>query len=211
MDGCYYISVNGWAFGWTQSVPLLFDLVSTVLTAATSETLYLIFAFYLYIPQYIVWVMQRYFQYVRPDPICQLYHTWAFPSMECMYIGAIFGAYCAYAYYWTPLISFLTWDLMFACVILPPVILIYTSYNYWWEIAFSLGFGLLSGILFVVIMRLFVKPDMAYLRLHFPFRTMGYIDSLVHHKSDSKSAEILKSLKRVWHDSVARTVPQRAR
>ena len=193
-SGCYYVSVGASVFGWTRAVPLLVGLCCTVLTIATGQALYFMFALYLYIPQWIVFCFQYYFQYVRPDPICQLYQTWAFPSMEAMYVGAIVGALFTYAYFWPVSHGWISWLFFFLFAIVPPALLIYYEYNRWWEIAFSLGFGFLSSLAFVVVLKFFIKPKMPYLKLHFPFYLMGYTDEMI---SSKESLHILEALERV--------------
>lgn len=207
MEGCYYVSIYGTAFGLTQMVPIFVTVACTVLSMATSQAFYVIFAFYLYVPQYIVWIFQQYFQYIRPNPICQLYNTWAFPSMEAMYTGAVVGAFAAYAYLWVVEHSWISWLFVYLVTALAPFVLIYTEYNRWWEIAFSMGFGALSSIAFVLVVRYFMRPWMPYLKLHFPFYLFGYVDNMMRKDRRNQSTAILESLERVdkgsfkWIDS----------
>lgn len=197
MIGCYYLSYMGMAFGWTQMVPLVITLFLSLLTTATGEPVYFLFGLYLYVPQYIVWCFQYYFQSIRPDPVCQLYHTWAFPSMEAMYIGAIIGFFIAYTYGWSVDQSWIVWLMIYLFGIVPPFILVYVQYNRWWEVAFSMGFGLLSSVMFAVVLRLFIKPRMAYLQSHFPFSTFGYNDHMVCNDTEHECFEIYQSLERL--------------
>jgi len=176
MIGCYYLSYMGMAFGWTQMVPVILTLCLSLLTAATSEPVYFMFGLYLWIPQYVVWVFQYYFQSIRPDPVCQLYQTWAFPSTEAMYIGAIIGFFIAFSYGWEKAQSWSVWLMIYVFGVVPPFILVYVQYNRWWEVAFSMGFGFLSSVMFAVVLRVFIRPNMAYLQAHFPFSTFGYED-----------------------------------
>lgn len=195
MEGCYYASILGTTFGLTQLIPILFIPFCLFITMITHESIFVLFSFFLYIPQFIVWDFQYYFQSIRPVPICQLYHTFAFPSMEAMYTGAILGAFFTYAYYYTVYLSWFSWDIIYLCGCLVPFILIYTEYNRWWEVAFSMGFGFLSALAFVVIVKLFMKPRMRYLHLHFPLYIFGYSSELI--KKNCHSQEILEALERV--------------
>ena len=81
--------------------------------------------------------------------------------------------------------------------IVPPFILVYVQYNRWWEVAFSMGFGLLSSVMFAVVLRLFIKPRMAYLQSHFPFSTFGYNDHMVCNDTEHECFEIYQSLERL--------------
>lgn len=190
MLGCYYFSLLGQAFGWTQLVPGIVGLVLFVVTAATHEMVYVFFGLFLYAPQFMVWIFQWFFQMIRPDPICQLYHTWAFPSMESMYVGAIVGFFITYAICKEIDHSWITWLAIYIFTIFPLVILFYSGYNRWWELLFSLGFGLVSSILFALVYEYFIQPRMAYLRCHFPFSFFEYVDC----ESQKDYEEILRSL-----------------
>jgi hypothetical protein len=193
-NGCYYLSISGQAFGWTQMVPTIVTLMLSAITAVSGEIVFFLFALYLYIPQYIVWVFQYYFQQVRPDPICQLYHTYAFPSTESMYIGAILGAFVSFAATWQVYHSWFVWLCLYLFALVPPLVLVYTQYNQWWEVLFSMVFGGFAGVMFTAVMRNFFRPKAAYLRVHFPFYTMGYQDTIL---CEEKSIEILESLEKV--------------
>lgn len=196
MIGCYYLSYMGMAFGWTQMVPIILTLCLTVLTAATSEPVYFMFGLYLWVPQYIVWVFQYYFQSIRPDPVCQLYQTWAFPSTEAMYIGAIIGFFVCFSYGWNKAQSWMVWLMIYLFGIVPPFILVYVQYNRWWEVAFSMGFGFLSSVLFAVVLRYVIRPNMVYLQAHFPFATFGYEDGHLICDEDLECREIFEALEK---------------
>ena len=196
VEGCYYISVWGTAFGWTQMVPVFVTLVSFAITAATGEAFYALFGLYLWIPQWFVWVFQFYLQWARPNPICQTYHTWAFPSTESMYIGAILGAFFAFAYHWSHRVthSWMTFFWFYLLGIVPPFILIYIQYNVWWEVTISWVFGFATGVAFSIIMRIFIRPAMPYLELHSMFWIFGYKDSIMRKKPHNVRDEIRISL-----------------
>lgn len=197
MLGCYYASVSGWAFGWTQSVPLIVTVCLALLSMATNEAVYFLFGLFLYVPQHIVWCFQQYFQMIRPDPVCQIYHTWAFPSIECMYIGAIVGFFVAYTIAWGINHPWLMWLMVYLLGIVPAATLWLSGYNRWWEIVFSWVFGFLSSIFFGMILRLFIRPMMPYLRLSFPLLTLGYVDHMCAGEDEERSQAILESLERL--------------
>lgn len=196
-EGCYYISWGATAFGWTQLIPIIFTLIAFIVTAITNETIFFIFSWFLFAPQYVVWCFQYYFQYARPNPICQLYHTWAFPCMEAMYTGAIIGGFFAYAYFWSVRQSWISWFCIYCFAVLPPFILVYIGYNVWWEVVFSWGFGFLSAVAFVIVTYYFLKPKMHYLKLFFPLFIFGYQDTFIKSDKKNKSFQILQSLERV--------------
>lgn len=178
MDGCYYISAWGWAFGWTQQIPILISLIAFVITAYTKEPLYFLFSWFLWIPQITIWTFQAYFQMVMPDPICQAYHTYAFPSVTAFYVGVVVVTFFAVALLWEIEHSWVNWLIMMMFGIVPPLILIWFGYNRWWEVLFSLGYGALFGLGFAFVLRYLIQPVMPYLEFHFPLFTFGYEDRI---------------------------------
>lgn len=197
MLGCYYMSLGAVAFGWTQMVPAIVTLGLFLMSAATQESFYFFYAWFLYIPQYIVWVFQYYFQSIRPDPVCQLYHTWAFPSTESMYLGSIVGVFVAYTYVKQVDQGWVNWLVIYMVGLFPPVILVYTQYNRWWEVTFSLAFGFLSSILFVAIVWLFIRPKIKYLHYHFPLSLLQYSEAMCDEKVDSRILQALERVSRI--------------
>ncbi len=185
MDGCYYISTFGTVFGWTQLLPLIVTLFC----------IYFLYGLYLYIPQLMLWFFQDYYKIDRPNPICQLYHTYAFPSLEAMYMGSLLGAFFTYAYYWKTEQSWMSWLCIHICGSAVPLILIYSGYNRWDEVLISMGVGFLFSMVFIISVRLFIRPNIQYLHLHFPFYQFGYHSDLI--KKDAYNVEILKSLLKV--------------
>ena len=195
MEGCYYISIAGQAFSWVLLIPLLVTLFTMLVTMVTHESIFAIFGFYLWIPQLVIWSCQSYFQSIRPNPICQQYHTFAFPSNEAFYTFAIIGAFFTYAWYVPSGQSWVTWLLVYIFGSVVPLILIYIQYNRWWEILFSSAFGYACGAAFIVACRYFIKPKICYLNYHFPFELFEYHSEYI--KEGSRDPEILEALKRV--------------
>jgi hypothetical protein len=190
--GCYYLSVWGQAFGLTQMVPTAVTCGLTLLTAATGEPVYFFFGLYLYIPQGFTWVFQYYFQWIRPNPVCQAYQTWAFPSTESMYVGAFIGAFVSFVWAYQIYHTWTIWFIIYLVGIVPPFILVYMQYNIWYEVVMSMALGLVAGILFSVVMRNFVRPKMPYLMLHFPLWICGYKDTIL--AKNDQCLEIERSL-----------------
>lgn len=196
-EGCYYVSIRGTAFGWTQMIPIFVTLGCFIASAVSNQAIYFIYSIFLFFPQWTCFCFQYFFQYARPNPICQLYHTWAFPSIETMYIGSIVAAFITYAVFWPVYQSWVTWLCIYILALLPPLVLIYMQYNVWWEVLFSFLFGALCSVAFMLVVRYFMKPNMHYLRLFFPFYLFGYEDNMIKKDQTGKYLQILKALERV--------------
>lgn len=186
--GCYYLGYRGWAFGWTQMVPWVVTIVCTVLTMATHQPIYFIFSTFLYIPQITLWAFQAYFQMSMPDPICQVYHAWAFPSIPAFYVGICVVTFFAICYLWQIDHSWIVWLTLIAIAFGPPLTLIWFSYNRWWEVLFSFGFGAVIGLGFAYLMYYYVTPVMPYLQHHFPLYHFGYIDTICMNDKQKRAA-----------------------
>ncbi len=174
MLGCYYLSLSGWAFGYTQLIPMFFMVVMAVVKMLTYNCIWFIYGLWLYLPQFILWVFQRYFQYVRPDPICSLYQSFAFPSIEAFYIGIIVGLFVVWTIVYEVDQSWFVWVCVYTFGLVFPGILIFTTYNVWWETMFSALFGFFISWMFVIVVKQFMQPYINYLLHAFPLWHFGY-------------------------------------
>ena len=199
MDGCYYVGVGAQAFGWTQIVPSIVGICFLVLTAWTRQVFFVIFGTFLYLPQFVLWCFQRYFEVVMPDPVCQLYHSYAFPSITTFYVAVLITVFFIISYWWNYSHPWSIYVMFYGLVLIVPFILVWTGYNQWWQVLFSLGFGVAVGIFFVVIFRYYVSPIMPYLLFQFPLWHMGYQDTFL--LSDRERSKY-KQLEREWNTSV---------
>jgi hypothetical protein len=194
MSGCYYISIGGQAFGYSQLIPLAVSLCLTVLSAATNEFIYFIYGWFLYFPMFIAFVMQYYFQWGRMDPICALYGSWAFPSTSVLYTYSIIGAFLAYFKHWNHVThSWVIWLCMYIFALLPPFILWYNNYNTLFELAMTALFGFVFSYAFFIIARYFIRPNMAYLKYN--FFTLNYNDTILWDKESKLDKEIYDTLR----------------
>lgn len=191
-DGCYYISIGAKAFGWTQLIPAVVTLFLFTATRVNGNWIWFWLGLYSYPVQYIAWCFQHYFQSIRPDPICQLYQTFAFPSLSCIYIGGGIGIFILYTYHTDIVQSWVSWLVMYIVGIVPPFILIYNLYNRWWEVLFSMGLGFVAAVMFVYVFVWFIRPKEGYLYNAFPFWQCGYAD--FNHKKFRKIHEGLLKL-----------------
>ena len=173
-QGCFYISLNAKAFGITMLIPFIVSPILFALDAWTRDSFFFWLGLYMWLPIYIVWAFQRYFMYIRPDPICQAYQTLAFPTFESMYIGFFVALFLVWAWVYKPIHSWVVWLLIYLLGIVFPFVLIYSSYNVWWEVFFSMCFGTLSALFFVYIYDWFIVPVSPYLMNHFPLWQLGY-------------------------------------
>lgn len=184
MSGCYYLTIGGQAFGLTQMVPLAISLCLTVLSVVTNQFIYFLYGWFLYFPMFIAFVMQYYFQWVRMDPICGLYASWAFPSTSVLYAYSIIGAFLAYFIYWNRVShSWAVWLFIYCLAIVIPFVNWYNEYNTLFELTMTALFGFVFSFVFIIIARYFIRPNMAYLKYNFFF--LNYNDTVLYDKTTS--------------------------
>lgn len=172
--GCFYVSIGARAFGVTQLIPLIVSGIMFALNAYTGDDLFFWLGLFMYLPNYMVWAFQRFFLYIRPDPVCQAYQTLAFPTFESMYIGGIIGLFFIWTIVHIREQSWFVWLVIYLIGIVFPVVLVYSNYNVWWEVFFSMCFGFISAVFFVYIYDWFIYPLRPYLMNHFPLWHFGY-------------------------------------
>jgi len=194
-NGCYYVSFLGNVFGWTLMVPFIVTIFTMLITMVTHESIFAIFGFYLWIPQFLLWNFQVYFASQRPNPLCMLYIGYGFPSNEAFYIFAIVGAFFTYAWYVPSEQSWVSWLLLYIVASIGTLILVYMQYNYWWEVLFTALVGYIFGAAFIIMCKYFIKPKIRYLNFHFPFELFEYRSEYI--RKNSHDPEIFEALKRV--------------
>lgn len=165
----------GQAFGWTQVFPGTVTLFLSVAGFVTEQFLWPFLGLYLHGAQLVLWIFQVYFNSVRPNPVCQLYHAYAFPSVPAFYVAAVIAGFVTYAYMWDVYLSWIPW-LVFYLLAAFPAIMVWFQYNRWWEVLFSMGLGAAMTVVFIIVTRLYICPTLPYLLNDIPCSWLGYKD-----------------------------------
>jgi len=177
----------GQAFAWTQVLPTLISLNLSLMSLVTSQIMFFFFGLYLQGMQLILWIFQSYFQYLRPNPICQVYHSYAFPNIEMFYALALVTFVIAYGFYWDYAHSWLVWLFLYIVAFAPPIILVWFSYSLWWEVVFSGLLGVGFTWIFVLTLKLYIAPILPYLLNSNLAWWLGYVDTYLMCKTDQKT------------------------
>ena len=175
--GCVYVSVMGQAFGWTQVMPTMIALTLKVVAMIMHQTIFVALGLYLYIGQMPLWAVQSYMQTERPNPLCQAYHTYAFPNIEMYYLASIVTFVVVYSLVWNVEQSWFMWLTFYVMFVVPPGILVFYSYNTWFEVLASLLIGVAMMLIFIGLMYVYIKPSLCYILNIFPCRWLGYTDT----------------------------------
>lgn len=174
MSGCYYVNVWGQTFAWTQTLPTIVTSGLSLLTLVTHAVVFFVYGLFLHGCQFVLWAFQLYFQYARPDPICQLYNSYGFPSVEAFYAASLASFVISFSLAFGVILSWIVWIMLYILAIAPPLVLVWFSYNTPWEVLFSMGMGALFTIPFVIVFKFYITPIMPYLLTIFPLNILGY-------------------------------------
>jgi hypothetical protein len=191
---CYYLDIQGQIFGYTQLIPIFFLITMGVLKMVTYNCIWFMFGMWLYLPQFVLWSFQLYFQYIRPNPICAIYQSFAFPSIETFYLGICIGLFVVWTITYEIDQSWMIWTVIYCVGIVVPGILIYTQYNVWWETLFSFLFGFIISWMFVIVTHRFFQPNIKYLVHCFPIWHFGYSSVWVDELEFKKIDEVLRKI-----------------
>ena len=178
-EGCYYASMFGQAFGYSQLIPFLITLNLTVMSMVTSEIIFLFYGLFLHFMSYVLWVIQYYFKIKHINPICQQYNSYVFPQMLLFYSFSLVAFVYTYSFWYKKTISWYQSLFLVAIASAPIFILISFEYNTMTQILISAGIGILSTFMFVTVLYIFIQPSLPFILTTFPVNWMGYTDNYI--------------------------------
>lgn len=193
IQGCFYVTAQGSALAWTQVLPTLISLSLSLLTFFDCQVLFLYLGVYLHAFQLVLWSVQLVLRIDRPDPICQEYHTYSFPSIESFYVAALTTFFLGYNVFWNKHQKWSVWGAVFAVFVIPPVILVFFSFNVWYEVVISLGIGVIATFLFIIFLYIYIQENSPYYLNIFPLNWIGYKDNYLYLPNNSKSKTCIDS------------------
>ena len=176
IQGCFYVTVYGSALAWTQVLPTLVSLSLTVLTWFDCQVLFMYLGVYLHAFQLLLWSVQLTLKIDRPDPICQEYHTYSFPSVESFYVGALVTFIIGYSVFWQVKRPVTLWLFIFCFFVVPPTVLVFFNFNLWYEVVISLGIGVIASFLLIIFLWVYIQENSPYYLNIFPLNWLGYKD-----------------------------------
>lgn len=188
--GCYYASAWGQAFAWTQLVPYIVSIGLTLLAVVTNQFMYWALGWYLHGVQLLLWFVQLNLQIDRPNPLCQEYHTYAFPSIEAYYIGAVVTFIIVYSRVWKTGLSLYVWAILVATTVIPPIILVFLAYNQWYEVLISMAVGAVASIVIIIMFWVYIYDALPYIQNVFPFSWAHFQDSYIWTNSEKEHEKV---------------------
>lgn len=211
IHGCFYVTAQGSALAWTQVLPTLISLSLSLLTFFNCQVLFLYLGVYLHAFQLLLWSIQLALRIDRPDPICQEYHTYSFPSIESFYIAALVTFLIGYSVFWNVRQKWSLWLTVFIFFIVPPTVLVFFSFNVWYEVVISLGIGVIATFLFIIFLYVYIQENSPYYLNIFPLNWIGYKDDYLYIPTSKKGWNITKKVSQIKNDiAVARAYCKRS-
>ena len=194
-QGCHYVDLFGEAFGWTQMVPTLITLFLSGFSFVTSEFIFLFYGLFLHFSQLILWTIQYYFKQMRPNPVCQQYHSYAYPSIEVFYAISLITAVVVYSYHWKIVHSWFVWLMMYIFFIGVPFILVFMHYNTPGEVFISALIAIIMTGIFMTVVHVYMRETLPYILTEFPCAWLGYKDTYIMDKECREEYIKCKNLK----------------
>ena len=147
---CYYVTWAGQALGATHFLPFIITGFTKVVSFFYHEPLFFFYGLFWFAMQGVLWLAQHYFQIVRPDPFCSIYHTYAYPSSEIYYIFAAVTAIMTWTMYFKVQQSIQVWVIVYLVVFIPAGLLWFFQMNRWWEILWTALLSIVSNVIFTL-------------------------------------------------------------
>jgi hypothetical protein len=213
MSTCAYPSIIAQAYEGTHWIPWLVPFAVACASFGRDRSgkwgkqiLLIWYGFFLTLMQVVVYIFQNNFNTTRNDPYCVEIVSYAFPSMEAYYVGALSAFIFGFTYFWNLQLAWSYWTMLILFVIGPSGIFIWFQYNTVSEILMSAGIGSGTTILFLVFVRFIWLDYIPFLLQQAPWTWFNCIDSYV--TSDDQQQEtiriavVLKELQKEENDLI---------
>jgi hypothetical protein len=155
--------MGGKALGATHFLPFLITGFSKAVSFFYHEPLFFFYGMFWFLMQGVLWLMQMYFQIVRPDPFCSIYHSFAYPSSEIYYTMAFATSVITWTCWYRVQQGISAWICIYLFVFLPPIILVFFDMNRWWEVLWTALLAIVTNIPFTLLMIQGVQPNIDYI------------------------------------------------
>lgn len=121
------------------------------------------FGFWLIVVDWIVYIMQMYFNRQRHDPYCMDQLHYMFPSRISFYLAVLVTYVVLFTYLWDAELHWLYWSTMFLIFVAPQALLVWLEVNAWQEVLLSTIMGIITTAYFMIMFRFFINDMVPYL------------------------------------------------
>lgn len=197
---CLYTSYGAASFAAVQLiswiVPLTLAAASPVYDQETGrwgrQFVLVSFGFYVFFWGFILYIFQVALAVMRADPFCPVIQTYGVPSSAAFYVASMGTFLLGLAYemsFWytiTNSLYLIIWWLA------PPFVLVWFGFNVWQEVLLSMGLGILSTTVFLLLVWHVLVHDMPYLLQQGPWSWCNCVDTWIQTIEQRRKTEDLR-------------------
>jgi hypothetical protein len=189
---CIYPSYIGQAYAYTHLIPWIIPigLFAFSIKRDKSGKYGVEFIVYLY-STWLSWgalflyIMQSAFRVMRHDPYCPDQTSLAYPSMEAFYTGSLVTYIILFTYLWNIPLAEMYWVVLFGLLALPPLILVWFTYNTVYEVLVSTLMGIAFTCVFLVAIRFFFVRYFNVLMKQRPWCWLSPVNTMTDENDDN--------------------------
>lgn len=186
---CVYDSYVGQVYSGIQWIPFIASLAISVAAWGVSprgtngtvkpakQLILLLFAIWLLVMEFFLYVLQVFFDRQRADPFCYNVFYYVFPSRITFYLAVLVTYLFMFAMLWDAELHWIYWTCVFLFFVGPQSMLLWMTYNTWQESLVSTIFGSVSTIFFMVVYRYVLMDYAPYLVNQRPWTWFSAADS----------------------------------
>ena len=169
--GCLFSNTSLYVWSSTQLIgwvlPIFISLFARYRDPSTqrwvSECFLILYGYYLWLALGILYIAQIALGQMQPDPFCPYQQNYSFPALAPFYIGSAIGLTLFIPVFLNSYYSWFTGVTILCCIwIVPPTVLIWYSIFTPTQVGMSLGIGVATTLIFILMYRFWWMPVMPY-------------------------------------------------
>lgn len=154
----------------------------------------LIFGFYLFIWQYVLYTLQTAIHAQRPDPFCPSMMTDGFPSSAAFHVAVGGTLIISLAWLLEFSFSWMTYVGLPIWFLAGPSFLVWFGFNSWQEIVISICLGILATLAYFVTLKFYLIDMMPYILNSAPFTWFYCLDTWLQDARGQQKTEDLRKM-----------------
>lgn len=151
-----------------------------------------VYSFYLFFWQFMLYVLQQAVRIARPDPFCPAMLTYGFPSLPAYYVAALGTLAVVLPLLLGQYYGWMSWLMLVCWWFVPPAVLVWFTFNTWQEVLLSMGIGVLATVIYVLAALWIVRPFVPYVINSPPWSWFNLIDTWLQSETQQLLAERLE-------------------
>lgn len=200
MSYCLYSTSSGQVYAAVSFinwiVPLVISLSSFVKDQRTGRVgkqfTFFAFGWYLFVCQFILYILQTALHVQRPDPFCPSMMTDGFPSSAAFHVAVVGITVLCISWILEFSFSWITYPFLLAWWIAPSFVLVWFQFNVWQEVVISLCMGVLVTLLYFVTIKYYLIQLLPYILNQAPWSYFYCLDTWLQDEKGQEKTEHLR-------------------